>query len=251
MALIVPTPTLSQTGNSTAALASEKPISLSCGPVTFADGTALAPANALSFTYQIYRLLSPGVSQVWDGGSKTWKAPGSTVTTTKLFYVQPDWQSILVAVSNKDSSGNPTFLTNSSTGYPQYTAQCFFTGTDASGNQQTGQSVQSDPVTVLASGSQNLTGVTIKPNDPTKAQDIFVFLKDTTFTEQGRIEIFQDPSNPSAFYVQMKSAAGATVVVSNNGAISLTPANGQSVQINGNLAVSGSISSGGIQLAVP
>lgn len=247
MSLTVPIPTFQQGSGPATTLAADKPITLSCAPVTFADGTTLSPSNATAFTYRMFRESLGSGSEVWDSNAKTWKSAAATVTAQPLFWMSQNWQSLLVAIGNNDSSGQPAFQTDPTTGYPIYATQFLFTGTDSQGVQQTGQSLLSAPVTILAPGAQNLAGVAINPNDPSKATDLLIFLKDSSLTEQGHVRIFQDGSG---FHVELFSG-GARVVVSNNGAIALSPAAAQVVQINGSLAVTGTISSGGFVMAVP
>jgi len=247
MALTVPIPTFQQGSGPASVLAGDKPITLSCAPVLFADGSELIPANATEFTYLLYRESLADGSEVWDSGAKTWKSAAAMVAPQSLFWMSDTWQSLLVAIGNNDSSGQPALQTDPTTGYPTYAAQCFFAGTNAQGVQQTGQSLLSAPVSILAPGAQNLAGVSIDPNDPTKATDLLIFLKDSSLTEQGHVRIFQDGSG---FHVELQ-CGGASVVLSNNGAIALTPSAGQAVQVNGSLAVTGTISSGGVLLAVP
>jgi len=247
MPLTVPIPTFQQDSGPATTLAADKPITLSCPPVTFADGTTLSPSTATAFTYLLFRESLGSGSEVWDSSAKTWRPAAAAVNAQPLFWMKQTWQALLVAIGNNDSSGQPAFQTDATTGYPVYGTQFFFTGTDAGGVQQSGQSLMSAPVAILAPGSQNLAGVAINPNDPTKATDLLIFLKDSSLTEQGYVRIFQDGSG---FHVELFSG-GARVLVSNNGAIVLSPAAGQAVEINGSLAVSGTISSGGTVMAVP
>jgi hypothetical protein len=244
MALLVPIPIILQDGNPATTLASEKPFTLSCGPVTFADGTSLGPTSATAFNYLMYRQLSGGNSEVWDASGKSWKVAGSSVKAQPLAWIKPSWQSLLVAIGNLDNVQQPVFLTDPTSGFPQYSAQCFFTGTDSNGAAQTGQSPLTAPVTVLPPGQQNRADIAITPPDPKQANDILISLKDSTLVEQGHVRIFQIGSG---FQVELFSG-GASVVVSNNGAITLSPAGGQPVTVNGQLDVSGPVFSGGIQL---
>jgi hypothetical protein len=246
MPLTVPIPTFAQGSGPATTLVADKPITLSCAPVTFADGTTLSPSNAKAFTYLMFRESLATGSEVWDSTAKTWRSAAATVAAQPLFWMNQTWQSLLAAIGN-DSSGQPAFQTDPTTGYPIYTTQFFFTGTDSQGVQQSGQSLLSAAVTILAAGTQNRAGVSINPSDPTQATDLRIFLKDSSLTEQGHVRIFQDGSG---FHVELFSG-GARVVVSNNGAIALSPAAGQVVEINGSLAVTGTVSSGGIVMAVP
>jgi len=251
MALLVPTPTLQQDGNLTPLLVSEKPIRLSCSPIVFGDGTPLTILNQPKATFLIYRLLSGGIQQVLDSSGKAWVSPGPSVSPQNLFWNDKakSWQAIIVAIGNKDAAGIDFFATDPITTFPKYAAQCSFSGTDASGAQQFGQSVLSSPVEIIAPGQNNLAGLTMDPQppDPTTAQEIRIFLKNSALIEQGQVTILQDGFG---FHVQLV-AGGSTVVLSSSGDIVLSPANGRPVQVNGDLTVSNRIFVGGVQVAVP
>ena len=249
MALVVPIPKFQQNGTSSSVLVSEKMITLSCSPVTFLDGTSLTPLNEPKSTYLIFRQLLGGSQEVWDSQGKSWTAPSATVTPQDLFWNDKlqAWQAIVVAMGNSDSSGRPTFSTDPLTGFPKYMAQCFFSALDPTGTQQDGQSPLSAQVTILAPGQNNVAGLSMDTNDPTTAKEIEIFLKDSAFVEQGRIVISQDFAG---FHVQL-IAGGASVVLSNNGQIVLSPSNSQSVQVNGDIAVSGRVLIAGIPVLAP
>ena len=251
MALLVSIPQLQQDGNLTPLLVSEKPIKLSCSPITFADGTPLTVLNQPKATFLIYRLLPGGIQQVLDSSNKAWVSPSPSVAPQNLFWNDKakSWQAVIVAIGNKDAAGNDFFATDPTTTFPKYAAQCSFTGKDATGSQQFGQSLLSSPVEILAPGQNNLAGLTMDPQppDPTTAQQIRIFLKNSALIEQGQVTIFQDGSG---FHVQLV-AGGSTVVLSSSGDIVLSPSNGRPVQVNGDLAVSNRIFVGGFQIAVP
>src|SRR5882762_4522058 len=251
MALLVPMPQLKQDGNSSSVLVSEKPIKLSCSPVTFADGTPLTILNQPRATFLIYRLLPGGIQQVLDTAAKAWIAPNPSMAQQNLFWNDQakSWQTVIVAMGNKDPSGNDLFGSAPLTGFPKYAAQCFFTGTEATGAQQSGQSLLSSPVEILAPGQNNLAGLTMDPQppDPATAQQIRIFLKNSALVELGKVTILQDGAG---FHVQLV-AGGSTVVLSSSGDIVLSPSNGQPVQVNGDIAVSGRVLVGGVQVSVP
>lgn len=249
MALIVPIPQLQQDGKSPAVLAAEKPITLSCSPVTFADGTPLTVLNQPQATFLISRFLLGGVQQVLDQG-KTWTTPSSSVTPQKMFWndKQKQWQAVIVAIGNKDNANPPNdiFGSDPTTGFPKYTAQCSFTGTDSNKAQQSGDSPLSATVEILPPGQNqnNVAGIVMNPNDPTTAMQIELFLKDNTLVKQGQVIIFQDSSG---FHVRL-AAGGSTVVLSSSGEIVLSPSNGKAVQIAGDLIVSGKLFAGPLQV---
>ena len=249
MALVVPAPQFLQDKVPTLAPVSEKPITLSCSPPTFPDGTSLTGLNAATFTFLLYRLIVSGTQQVWDDQNKAWTAPSAAIAPLKLFWNDKDqlWQSIIVAMGNVDSSGQPTFATDPATGFPKYMAQCFFSAKDSTGTLQSGQSPLSAPVSVIPPGQGNVAGLSMDPNDPKTANEIEIFLKDSSFIEQGRVVIFSDSAG---FHVQL-SAGGAKVLLSDSGEIVLTPSNSQKVQVNGDIAVSGQVWIKGISVFAP
>lgn len=249
MALMVSTPQFQQDGKAASLLVAEKQITLSCNAVTFADGTPLTVLNQPTATFLIYRLLFGGVQQVFDTQGKTWTTPSPSVTPQKMFWNDKaqSWQALIMAIGNKDSTGNDTFGSVPTTGFPKYVAQCSFTGTDISKTNQSGQSPLSAPVEILAPGQNNLAGLSMDPNDPTKATEIELFLKDGAFVEQGRVVISQDSAG---FHVQL-FAGGSSVVLSSSGEIVLTPSPVKAVQVIGDLRVSGNLFVGATQMLVP
>jgi hypothetical protein len=251
MSLLVSIPKLQQDGNASSVLVSEKPIKLSCSPVTFPDGTNLSVLNQPKATFLIYRSLPGGIQQVFDVPGKAWTIPGPSVAPQNLFWddISKSWQAVVVAIGNQDNSTPPNniFETNPLTGFPKYAAQCFFTGVDSAGVLQSGQSLLSGPITILAPGQNNLAGLSMDPNDPTQATDIYLFLKDSSYIEQGKVVISQDSAG---FHVQLM-AGGASVVLSNSGQIVLSPSNSQPVKVNGDISVSGRVLIGGVQVVAP
>jgi len=249
MGLLVAAPQLQQNGVSSLILVSEKPIGLSCAPPAFPDGTTLSPVNATAATFLIYRKLFGGTQEIWDPQGKNWVAPSPTITPQKLFWNDQlkAWQSIIVAIGVSDGAGLPIFGSDPATGFPKYMSQCSFSGKDSSGTQQDGQSPFSTPVMIFAPGQNNLAGLSMDPNDPTAAKEIELYLKDSSLVEQGRVVIFHDGAG---FHVQL-NAGSASVVISDTGQIVLTPANSQSVQVNGDIAVSGRVLIAGIQVVAP
>ena len=85
------------------------------------------------------------------------------------------------------------------------------------------------------------------PNDPSSATEIYLFLKDNSLIERGRVVISQDSAG---FHVQL-IAGGASVVLSDTGEIVLNPANGQAVQVNGDISVSGHVLIDGVPVVAP
>jgi hypothetical protein len=249
MALSVPTPRLQQNGGSSPVLVAEKPIGLSCSPVLFPDGTSLTALNTLKANFLLYRQLFGGARQIWDDQMKSWGAPSPTVKPQSLFWNEKvqTWQSVIVAIGNKDSTNHDTFATDLITGFPKYMAQCFFSGRDFAGAQEDGTSPLSAPVTIFSPGKKDQAGLTMNSDDPKTATEIRIFLKDSGLTERGSVVITQDFSG---FHVQL-IAGGTSVVLSSAGEIVLTPFGGQAVQVNGDLAVSGHLAVNGIQVAVP
>lgn len=253
MALIVATPQLLQDGNTSSVLVSEKQITLSCSPVTFADGTPFTVLNQPTATYLIYRFLAGGVQQVLDAQGKTWTTLSSSVAPQNLFWndKKKQWQAVIVAIGNKDNANPPNdiFSTDPISGFPKYAVQCSFAGKDSNKTQQSGNSSLSAAVEILPPGQNqnNVAGIVMNPNDPTTATEIYFFLKDSSLTERGRIALFQDPAG---FHVRL-TAGGSSVVLSDSGEIVLSPSPGKSVQVNGDIDVSGQVRILGVSVNAP
>lgn len=248
MALSVPPPILSQEGSPATQFGAEKPFDLLCGPVVFDDGTLLTPENALQFGFLIYREILGGTTQVWDENSGTWKPENPPPELQSLFAMDGKWKSILVAIGAKDKaspSGQPKFATDRITQFPRYSAKCFFKGRDAAKTEQSGESSRSQSVEILALGEKDRAGLTITPAPPkplSEATHISLFLKDASLTERGRVLIEEQSGG---FVIELK-ANGASMKMSQQGEILLSPAAGQKVKINGDLSLTGTLSINGL-----
>jgi len=245
MPLTVPAPTLAQKEVSGNTFFAEKPIDLSCGPVTFADSSPLTAANAVKFGFILFREGAAPIPEAWDENGKSWVA--GNPEPQSLFFQDGSWRSLLVAIGQKDSNGQDKLYTNRATGLPKYFVRCFFQGRDASGLEQSGESPKSQSIEVLGVGEQNRAGLAISPSDPVKATEISLFLKDTSLSDRGSIVIRQDPGG---FLIEL-SVSGAKVTLGTDGRIVLSPAAGRGVQIQGDLAVQGNVLVNGINLNVP
>lgn len=225
MALIVPRPTLSQNGSASSVLASDKPIQLACGPVTFPDGTALTIASVTQsgFGFLLYRAVAGGAGEVWDESARAWLPESSAPGYQLLFYKDDKWQSVLVAVGQKDRAGSDKF----GAGYA-YSVRCFFRGKDAQGVEHAGESARSQAVQIVSSEEQNRAGLAIAPRSlPTAATELRLFLKDDGLVERGQIIIRRAGGG---FQIELL-ASGARLALETSGDIVLTPAPGRDVRV--------------------
>ena len=228
MALSVPAPTISQTGASGSVFSASGAITITCTPVTFGDGTALDPQHATQSTYVLYRQPLVGALQAWDAASKTWQAAVPSPAGQTLFSQGGTWTGLLVPVGQEDSAHNPLFDPAVTA---DYSIGCEFAGTDAAGATETGASARSAPFTVQAPGARNQGGLSIDPQDPTKATEVQLFLKDSSLATRATVTL----SAVSGGYAVRLAAGGASVQIVEDGTISLSG----SVAIAGSLYVNG------------
>jgi hypothetical protein len=247
MPLTVPAPALTQKDVNGHTFFAEKPIDLSCGPVTFPDSTPLTPANALQFGFTLFREGVAPIPEAWDESGKSWVPGDSLPEPQSLFLQDGTWRSLLLAIGQKDSHAQDKLHTNMATGLPKYFVRCFFRGKDASGVEQSGESPNSQSFQVLGVGEQNRAGLGITPPDPVIATEISLFLKDSTLTNRGSITIRQDPGG---LLIEL-SVNGAKVTLGTDGGIVLSPSPGQGIQIQGDLEVQGNVLVNGVNLNVP
>ena len=239
MVLTIPQPQLSQEDATANQFAGEKPIALTCEPVTFPDGTLLMTENAVEFGFLLYRILLGGRVDVWDEKNLTWLPASDPLPERQTLFRQSDrWQTILVAIGQKDRDGQAKFIERSS-GYPKYFARCFFRGKDAQGIEHVGESPRSLSVEIFGLGERDRAGLKMNPESPAKAREIRLFLKDSALIqEQGKVVIREDTGG--GIVVEL-IANGAKVTLERNGEITLTPASGRVVRVKGDLRVDGNI----------
>lgn len=247
MSLSVPQPMLSQKGAIGNRLVAEKPIDLSCGPVSFPDWTILTPENAVLFGFLVYRERPGGITEVWDEKARSWIPDNALPDYQPLFPSDRNWKSILVAIGQKDHTDQVKFGTNRLIGFPRYFIRCFFKGKDALGSEHVGHSPPSQFVEILGIGEQDRAGLAIEPKSPAEARQISLFLKDSVLAERGKIVIREDGGG---FLIELQ-VNGARLEMSKDGGIVLFPAPGQRVRVEGDLSVNGAIMVSGTLLNVP
>jgi len=240
MAITVPQPAVSQDGAGPGAFSAAKAITLTCSPVTLADGTTLDAQHASKSTYVLYRQsTSSSALEAWNSAAKSWQASDPPPAGDPLFFKDGLWTGILVGAGQKDSSGKPLFdpgLTGS------YSVACFFAATDAAGATELGSSSRSQPFAALQPGADNRGGLSIVPQDPTQATQVQLFLKDASLATQATVTL----ASTATGYSLTLAAGGATVELDEAGGISLTPAGSRTVYVAGQLEIVGSLSLNGV-----
>ena len=250
MPLSVPFPILQQDGAIGPIFVAEKPFNLLCGPVSFADGTPLAVENALQFTFLIYRQNLGGTIEAWDEKAGTWVPEIPPPEPQPLFPSDGKWKTILVAIGQKDKAspiGADKFASDPATGFPKYSAKCFFKGRDTAKVEHGGTSARSQSIEILQTGVRDRAGLAITPAPADQAKHISLFVKDAALVERGTILIEQ---GSGGFVIELK-VSGASVKLNEQGGILLTPATGQEVRVTGDLAVAGVVRVNGLALNVP
>jgi hypothetical protein len=243
MILTIPQPQLSQEEATATQFAAEKPIALACEPVTFPDGTPLGTENAVEFGFLLYRILLGGRVEVWDEKKLDWLPESDPLPERQTLFRQNDqWQSILIAIGQKDRAGQAKFMERSS-GFPKYFVRCFFRGKDALGQEHVGESPRSLSIEIFGLGERDRAGLKMAPESPVAAREIRLFLKDSALIqERGKVVIREDAGG--GIVVEL-TANGAKVTLERNGEITLAPASGQVVRVRGDLRVEGNINGAG------
>lgn len=239
MALTVPAALLTQDDAVGNLFSSEKPINLSCGPVTFSDGSSLSMENGLLFEYLLCRRSTPAVVEIWDDAGKSWVPESTSVKPQTLFNKNGDWASILVATGQKDSADNDKFYTDPVTSYPSYFVRCKFTGKDSDGTEHTGASPDSNEILIISARDKQRAGLETHPEDISDAKEIRLYLKDAALQERGHVSIEQDGGG---YRIEL-NVSNASITITPDGDIELTPATNRSIVLNSNgiLNVNGDI----------
>jgi hypothetical protein len=236
MALSVPVPILRNPGGAGTVVSPEQPIELDCNPVRFPDGAELTLANARRAEYVLQREGSPGAYESWDEEAKRWVPEADEPAPQKLFHKDGRWQALLVALGQKDAAGADKLATVPQTHLPRYSVRCLFLGLGGAEVEHEGRSPRSQPVEVPAVGTreEQRASLEIEPQPASSATSVRLFLKDARLVERGRIEILE---RAGAFVIELR--AGATsLTLTGDGQITLAPAAGHPVRIDGTLDVS-------------
>lgn len=239
MTLTIPQPIVAQDGATGTELAAAKPITLTCSPVTFADGTVLDLQHASHPTYVLYRHPAGSTLQAWNPAGKSWQAADPAPSGDTLFLKDGAWTGLLIAAGKNDAAGNPLFDPAVSA---SYSVACMFAGTDAAGVIDSGASPRSHSFTVIQPGADHRAGLAIVPQDPAQATEIQIFVKDSSLATRATVTL----SGSGGEYSVTLAAGGARVELAENGAISLTPASPAAVRVSGRFEIDGSLSLNGV-----
>jgi hypothetical protein len=244
--LDIPVPTLKGASAGVAQL--EKPLEVLSAEVTFPDGaafgqTTLGTPNAAAGFF-VYRQPSALLTQVFDENAKAWVAdPGPAVVNLKpkpFVFQEGDpaarWQSLLVAVGQKDAAGADQFK-KATGGFPRYFFRAFFAG-EHGGVAHSGLSAPTAPVTFISALDAMRAG--IKAGDdqtPENATEIVFFLRNSALDIIGSVEI-RSEGGSARVEISNRDAAGtkkAVVRLLPNGDVEVTPAPGRDIIFGGPL----------------
>lgn len=232
MPLTVPQPSLTQAGAAGPVFTGAKPIEISCGPVTFPDGTPVELSDRL--VRFGYRLLSNG--DAWDPQAKTWVSISAEPELEKLFLEDGVWKGMLVAIGQQDeATQSERIATDPSSHTPQYAVQCVFAARDAAGQEHEGTSPASEPVEVIAAIGNERASVKMNAETPADATEATLYAGGKA-APVATVTVSED----GPFRVQLR-AGGGTVTLSASGAIGLAPGPGQKVTVAGDLIVNGDV----------
>ncbi len=245
MALTVPKPEIKGKEVGSNCFMAEYPMDLNCGTVFFPDGSELGPEQARQFGFRLYRRLGSGVVEIWNVASGEWGPESPPPDPEPLAFQESSWQSVLVAIGQKDKAGRDKFVATNS-GFPKYYIRCIFSATDTVDRQHEGTSPASTEFTLSAPGAQNRAGLATQPKEITAAEEIRLYLKDTALTsEKGTIAIRRAGGG---FEIEL-AVSGAHVLLTTEGNIQLKPASGQVVRMDGDVSITGTLRVNGVQIA--
>lgn len=219
----------------------EKPVKVTLGPLRYADGSAVAAADATKVGAFIYRNLG-GADELWNDASKSWGAP---VADAELAARSPlpllastdqpgSWQGTLVAVGIKDAAGADRFK-KATGGTPRYRLRAFAQATRAGATSVGLSGFSSELQFVSAADNQRFTiGF-----DTATAKDcnrVRFTLKNAAMVQTGFVEI----RTTSGREIEIANCDGggnvlARLLLGAAGEIRLEPAAGQAVILGGRL----------------
>ncbi len=230
--LTVPAPQLGYDPLVASVAPAELPMSVMVGPVVADDGAALTPVELEAFALLTYRVASAVSSpEVWDPEAQVWVPEGAPTGRAPLAYLPDEpqpWQAVVVAAGGQDAAGQPQFGLAVG-GYPAYSFRALF----AEHDDGVAVSGPSELVRFASLADRNLMilgpGDGEKPDTATQAR---LQLRDPGFTVIGGLVVRRD--SPGA-EVTLSNAAGASIVLEPDGAITLRPAVGRRVVVDGDL----------------
>ena len=247
-ALSLPTPRLTGDGGAPlpAAPKLDAPVAVRLGPVAFPDGVLLQAEDGAELGFFVYRFARPGIEEMWDAAGKRWRPAVTDASALAALKPSPlafkagepePWQGVLAAKGQKDGAGNDCFV-EATAGFPCYWLRVWVKASHAEVDYQ-GLSNASAQLHFTSAASTQRFGVVLAP-DPKKPD---------TCT-QARVQLKNDSMAPAG-YIEIRTTSGQEVEITNcdaggqplarvtltaDGDISLHPAPGRSVILDGPLA---------------
>jgi len=237
MALNVSKPTVTSNGDAGLIFSELAPLTIAC-EVTFDDGSLLSPELASDFSFQLLRTpAAGGETEAWDEDNKLWASLTPAPSTQAMFYQDGKWQTILVAAGQQDIYGAPKMATDRLTRYPKYRVGCLFATPD---DDALYANISAD-FEVLATSELDRAGLAMYPKEASQAESIYLFLKDSSLIERGRIEILRSGSG----YAIELTVSGSMIAIDPLGNISLGVPAGRTIHLSGNVTVDGLLTANG------
>ena len=244
LALAVPAPAVAfkVVGGSFAPL--EDPVTVSFDAIRFPDGSSLAPGDYQAAEVVLGRVaVSGGAPEVWDATAKTWRpAAGADLSGVGGIPIVPPaspaaaWQGTLLGSTEKDSTGAPQI--RAAIGhFPRYTVRGAFKGL-RNGAAATGIGPESAPIEFASAAALKRFGAALTP-DPDTATRAQLSLRDGAGRPLGTLDIDASSGNP-VLTLTNQTAGGtalARIRLEADGAITLTPAAGRRVVVQGDLEI--------------
>jgi hypothetical protein len=219
----------------------EKPLVITLGSPTFADGTALGQGDVQNAGAFVYRSARAGVAEeIWNERDMQWQPVPSDPSALQPLPFQwkagrpQPWQGLLVALGQKDA-GDAERYAQAVGGFPQYRARAWFVAR-RDGTSHSALSSPSADFSFTAESERARFGVVFDTKSAQDATRARFQLKTAGLTPAGYIELRAAGANA----VEIASCDGggavvASILLSIDGHIRLRPSAGASVIVEGNL----------------
>jgi hypothetical protein len=227
--LLVPLPVLKLEASGPALATLEKPITVTSKLIVLPDGTPITDQTPKAVAgFFLYRQPPSSVAtQIWDQDQKQWRnASDSLAATLKpkpLAFKkgQPaPWEGVFVATTDKDAV---------QAGAMAYFFRTFFQA-PFSNSMLSGFSPPTAPIRFVALADAAQAG--IKLESPETAIEIQLFLRNSAKQIIGSVHLINVSGQAR---IEISNTVGATVVLTEQGDIQLTPAAGRNVVLGGAL----------------
>lgn len=224
----------------------EQVVPIHLDPVRYADdGTPVAFEEVRQIGAFVYRHAASGADQIWNEQDKVWQTPPANIADLAglrpipmAFYpdqAQP-WQTLFVAATAKDVTGDDRFQPAGTRGLPRYHLRAWARSRRGDGGEHIGLSEPSTDLMFSAVGIQQRFLIDLDPDSRFSADHVQFVLKNVMLQTAGYVDIRANPDQEVK--IANCNASGtelASILLKSNGEIHLSPAADQLVVVDGPL----------------